>query len=190
MSDDTPHTNTEAKSEEPVKYASFLRRVSASLIDTTLSLLPLYPLGEFFRALAAEKYDKISPALINKFLQSPHLLSEPELMIVTEALAVLLANSLIQMIILGALVIVLWCYYDATPGKMLLRMRIVDVKTGKEPSRWQYIIRFLGYIPSLLFLALGFLWIYYDKKRQGWHDKMAGTAVIILPRKQSDNSAP
>jgi uncharacterized RDD family membrane protein YckC len=26
---------------------------------------------------------------------------------------------------------------------------------------------------------LGFIWIAFDKRKQGWHDKLAGTVVIL-----------
>ena len=29
---------------------------------------------------------------------------------------------------------------------------------------------------------LGFLWIAWDAERQAWHDKIAGTVVLKLPR--------
>jgi uncharacterized RDD family membrane protein YckC len=43
----------------------------------------------------------------------------------------------------------------------------------------QYIIRYLGYYVSIFALGLGFLWVAWDDKKQGWHDKMAGTVVIL-----------
>jgi uncharacterized RDD family membrane protein YckC len=31
-------------------------------------------------------------------------------------------------------------------------------------------------------LFLGFFWILWDKDQQGWHDKIAGTVVVRLPK--------
>jgi uncharacterized RDD family membrane protein YckC len=39
---------------------------------------------------------------------------------------------------------------------------------------------------SGLALSIGFLWIEFDKKRQGWHDKLAGTYVINVEDEFSD----
>ncbi|HLA48407.1 MAG TPA: RDD family protein, partial [Nitrospinota bacterium] len=39
-------------------------------------------------------------------------------------------------------------------------------------------IRYIGYIISEIPLFLGFLWIVFDKDKQGWHDKIAGTFVV------------
>ncbi|MBF0369650.1 MAG: RDD family protein [Magnetococcales bacterium] len=74
-------------------------------------------------------------------------------------------------------VILFWKFKSATPGKMLFNAIITDAKTGGPPSTKQLIIRYLGYIPSTLFLFMGFFWIAFDKKKQGWHDKLADTVV-------------
>ena len=62
---------------------------------------------------------------------------------------------------------------------MLFKSVIVDANTLSAPSTSQNIIRYLGYFISFLPLGLGFLWIAFDKRKQGWHDKLAGTVVII-----------
>ena len=87
-------------------------------------------------------------------------------------------DILISYILPAIAVIIFWQYKQATPGKMLFNARIVDAKTGNKPSNGQWIIRYLGYIPSTLVFGLGFLWVALDKKKQGWHDKMAGTVVV------------
>jgi uncharacterized RDD family membrane protein YckC len=38
--------------------------------------------------------------------------------------------------------------------------------------------RYVGYIISTIPLCLGFLWVGFDSKKQGWHDKIAGTVVV------------
>lgn len=77
-----------------------------------------------------------------------------------------------------AAVILFWRYRAATPGKMILSLQIVDAKTFGTPTLQQFIIRYLGYFISTIPLCLGFLWIAFDKRKQGWHDKLAGTVVI------------
>ena len=74
--------------------------------------------------------------------------------------------------------ILFWMYKSATPGKMAVKVIIVDVKTGNAPTIKQSIIRYFGYIVSMIPLCLGFIWVCWDSKKQGWHDKMAGTVVI------------
>ena len=75
-------------------------------------------------------------------------------------------------------VILLWKYYQATPGKMIFKATIVDARTGGKPSLRQLIIRYLGYIISTIPLCLGIFWVAFDKKKQGFHDKLANTVVV------------
>lgn len=65
-----------------------------------------------------------------------------------------------------------------TVGKWLVGIRIISTNQQRaKPS--QIIIRHLfGYFVSILPISLGLLWIIWDKKQQGWHDKLANTLVI------------
>jgi uncharacterized RDD family membrane protein YckC len=74
--------------------------------------------------------------------------------------------------------IVFWRFRAATPGKMLLGLRIVDAESGGKMSLGQCFLRCIAYLASTLPLCLGFLWIAWDKKKQAWHDKLAGTLVV------------
>ncbi len=78
----------------------------------------------------------------------------------------------------SAIIILCWLICAATPGKMAVSAKIVDAKTGQRPKPRQFIIRYLGYYLSALPLGLGFLWVAIDSRKQGWHDKLAGTVVI------------
>lgn len=75
-------------------------------------------------------------------------------------------------------VILFWIYKSATPGKLFNKLTIVDAKTGGKPSVGQYIVRYLGYFLSIIPLFAGLIWVAFDKRKQGWHDKIAGTLVI------------
>tara|TARA_R110002073_G_scaffold333107_1_gene520172 strand:+ start:470 stop:904 length:435 start_codon:yes stop_codon:yes gene_type:complete len=74
--------------------------------------------------------------------------------------------------------IAFWIFKSSEPGKMVFHLKIVDEKTGGKPSKGQMIGRYFGYYVSGLIFALGFIWIAFDKRKQGWHDKLAGTLVI------------
>ena len=71
-----------------------------------------------------------------------------------------------------------WLRFLGTPGKMALKLKIVDAKTGNGLSLGQAIGRYFAYILSMLPFGLGFIWIGIDSRKQGWHDKLAGTVVI------------
>ncbi|NCN44500.1 MAG: RDD family protein [Thiomicrospira sp.] len=72
----------------------------------------------------------------------------------------------------------LWSRFQATPGKTILGIKIIDCHSGIAPSKKQVFIRLLGYIVSSLPLGLGFLWVAIHPQKRGWHDLMAGTKVI------------
>jgi uncharacterized RDD family membrane protein YckC len=81
--------------------------------------------------------------------------------------------------LIGALVVLLfWVERQATPGKMVLGLRIVDAVTGETPTMGRLTLRYVGYLVAALPLGLGYLWALWDKQKQGWHDKMAGTVVV------------
>lgn len=64
-----------------------------------------------------------------------------------------------------------------TPGKKLLGLAVV--RTDGEPMTFGIaFLRWVGYIISKLPLFLGFIWAAFDGRKQGWHDKIAGTCVI------------
>lgn len=75
-------------------------------------------------------------------------------------------------------IITFWCVSGGTPGKLLMGIIIVDVKTKKFISLKQAFIRMIGYMVSILTLGLGFIWMLWDKNKQNLHDKLAGTLVI------------
>lgn len=57
-------------------------------------------------------------------------------------------------------------------------LRVVDAETGKTLSVGQAVARYLCYIISMLPLCLGFIWVAFDRRKQGWHDKIAQTVVV------------
>ena len=71
-----------------------------------------------------------------------------------------------------------WLRFLGTPGKMATKLEIVDAATGKKMSKGQAIGRYFAYLVAALPLCLGFIWIGIDKRKQGWHDKLAGTVVL------------
>ena len=69
-----------------------------------------------------------------------------------------------------------------TPGKILLGLRVVQT-TGDPMTFGVAFLRWVGYIISAAGFCLGFIWIIFDRKKQGWHDKIAGTVVIREDRR-------
>jgi uncharacterized RDD family membrane protein YckC len=88
------------------------------------------------------------------------------------------SGDLVIVALVGALIVGFWRYCGATPGKLAAGIKIVDAATGRAPPTMRLIIRLLCYFVSALPLYLGFLWAAFDRRKQGWHDKIAGTVVI------------
>lgn len=135
------------------EYAGFWIRVWASIIDTLLIFAITMPI--YF----SMPIDVYLASLID-FLISDFLISD-----VLPAFAVIL----------------FWMYRQATPGKMAIHAKIVDSQTGEKTSTGQCVGRYFAYIPSSLIFGLGIFWIAFDKRKQGWHDKLAGTVVVRNP---------
>jgi uncharacterized RDD family membrane protein YckC len=68
-----------------------------------------------------------------------------------------------------------------TPGKMILGLQVLSTE-GTTVTFGTAFLRSVGYIISGALLNIGFIWAAFDRRKQGWHDKIAGTVVIIRPQ--------
>ena len=132
-------------------YTGFWMRVMASIIDSVIYLLVAIPLAW-------------------QLFGTEYFLAERE------------SESALELFVsygLPAIAIILfWVYRAATPGKMLIKAEIRDARTGARPSTVQCCGRYLGYFLAIFPLFLGLIWVAFDSRKQGWHDKIAGTVVV------------
>ncbi|WP_084212243.1 RDD family protein [Geoalkalibacter subterraneus] len=140
-------------SHSALRYAGFWARVQATMIDSLLFALILM-------STAFLVYGK------QGFL---HLVMQGHAG---------WSGFFLNWVIPAALTLVFWSTLQATPGKMMFKMKIVDAQTGCVPSFSQLLIRYLGYIVATIPLGLGLLWVGFDSRKQGWHDKLAKTVVV------------
>lgn len=148
-----------------LEYVGFWPRVGAQVIDTiivlviTTVLLLLIPGGspdmDLDQLLAADPAD----LSIDTLLPGP-------------------VDVLVGFVLPAIAIVWLWRRREATPGKMAIGARVVDAKTGRAITAVQGVVRWFGYWLSAVPLCLGFLWVAIDPRRQGWHDKLAGTVVV------------
>lgn len=74
--------------------------------------------------------------------------------------------------------ILMFYYFEATIGSMVMKIRLVS-ESGNKAFLWQIAFReTIGKLISGIILGYGYLWIIADKRNQGFHDKMAKTIVI------------
>lgn len=138
--------------EDELEYAGFWIRVGAAIVDSILILLIILPLMILIYGWAVFDVNSSST-------DGP-------------------VSFIINWVLPAVGVIIFWTYRQATPGKMAFAMRILDAKTGNPPSTQQNIIRYLGYYVSTIPLGLGLFWVAFDRRKQGWHDMIAGTVVV------------
>jgi uncharacterized RDD family membrane protein YckC len=143
--------------EDNPEHAGFWIRVGASLIDTLLLLAITMPL---LYAIYGKAY------------------FEPE----EVELAAGMADFLLTWVAPAVAAIAFWIYRQATPGKMMLGLKVVDAKTGNTLRPSQAVIRYIGYYVATIPLGIGLIWVALDERKQGWHDKMAGTIVLRVPK--------
>ncbi len=145
------------------EYAGFWRRVLASMIDILLFALIagfihfLFFGGNTITVMPVNASGGISFQLISSGSWQ-NLLEQGIIVLVT---------------------VFMWIKFLGTPGKLILGCHVVDAKTRQALNPGQAVLRYVSYIVSLIPLGLGIFWIAWDKRKQGFHDKIAGTVVII-----------
>lgn len=68
--------------------------------------------------------------------------------------------------------------YGATIGKLLMKIRVIEIKSLENPNVLVALNRAIFRVISEMLFYLGFLWAIFDPSRQGWHDKTAKTLVV------------
>jgi len=83
---------------------------------------------------------------------------------------------------LGVLVSVAYFTYffgnGQTPGMMAMKIKLIGTDGIYPIGYGKGFLRWIGMIISAVVILLGYVWILIDKKKQGWHDKIAGTYVV------------
>ncbi|MCI0339244.1 MAG: RDD family protein [Acidobacteria bacterium] len=63
-------------------------------------------------------------------------------------------------------------------GKTFIGLRVVRLDGRPIDFKTAMLRHVIGYPLSAFFLGLGILWMFWDAKQQGWHDKLANTIVV------------
>ena len=172
MSDIERHSAARPAPGAGLEYVGFWLRVFAAVIDTlwVTALLVLLLAGIYGRHYPGELLGYLEATW--RFLASGGQDSLPQ------PPAAGAADDLISYLVPAVLVIAFWNRKGATPGKMLIRARVVDAASGGAPRLGQLVVRYLGYFLSIMPFMLGLLWVAFDRRKQGWHDKLARTVVV------------
>ncbi|MBI3620051.1 RDD family protein [Candidatus Roizmanbacteria bacterium] len=153
-----------SSSVSQVKYAGFGIRFLAYWVD----FLILFPLGLIIQQIIGNNPFAIFKLALSDLQKLQASAYNPLGIIISLACAL-------------AFFLIFWVNYDgATPGKKLLGIKIVKAD-GEKLTYPVAIIRYIGYLVSavtIFFFEIGYLWIIWDKKKQAFHDKIAGTVVV------------
>lgn len=84
--------------------------------------------------------------------------------------------------------VALWTWKGTTVGGVVAKLQVV--RTDGLPLAFSdAVVRGLASILSAVALGLGFFWILKEPERESWHDKIAGTCVVSVPKGGSGSGA-
>jgi uncharacterized RDD family membrane protein YckC len=123
----------------------------------------------------------VSPALETGHPRAGFWIRMVALLIDLILIGIIFRSGAVILPALAAYGAVLWKLKGATVGGIIFGLKVV--RHDGRPMDWTTaVVRALACFLSLVFLCLGFIWIAFDAEKQAWHDKIAGTVVVRLPR--------
>jgi uncharacterized RDD family membrane protein YckC len=137
-----------------LQYAGFWRRAAAVAIDSLIWLVLLVPIagvsGLFGAHAAPSESEALSSGLLNLGINA----------------------------LSWGVTALCWVKWRATPGKWAMGLEVLDATTGDNISWGRAIWRYFAYLFSSIPLGLGYLWVVFYPRKQGFHDKLANTIVV------------
>ncbi|MES1168626.1 MAG: RDD family protein [Oleiharenicola lentus] len=77
--------------------------------------------------------------------------------------------------------VIMWATRGTTIGGIICGLKVV--RLDDRPVDWGVaIVRGLSAFLSLAVAGLGFIWVAFDDEKQSWHDKIAGTTIVKVPK--------
>lgn len=154
-----------------VEYIGFWKRFVSYLIDSIIMIIAIFvlvPKGNISAAMTDEGLDPSFMEAINADLTP------------------------VSLGVITIYLLVFWLWKQATPGLMIFSAKIVDATNYGQPPVTKWALRALLFVlPSILaFISEGLssaasllfivscIWVAIDERKQGLHDKIAGTLVI------------
>ena len=149
-----------------VRVAGFWRRLAAGIVDV-LVLMSVFAILATLVAVVLRhplpRFSQLGPDYVVDMAVNGGVLAEA-------GLALLAILGFLYFFLFTAL-------RGQTFGQHLMRVTVIDAY-GERPTIARALIRTLALIPSALLLALGLLWIGFDREKRGLHDWIADTYVV------------
>jgi uncharacterized RDD family membrane protein YckC len=158
-------------------YVGFWRRVAATLIDGFL-------FSFVYGFLVVVFLLQVDDSVWRVFLDIDPVTHRPvatsaEILRATGALIGLYLGLIALLWLLHFLyLVVFWSWRGGTLGQLALGIQVRRESDGRRIGIGTAILRYIGYLISSWVFCLGFIWAAFDRRKQGWHDKIAGTLVI------------
>ena len=167
-------------------YVGFWRRFWAYLVDMLILAIPT------FAAFLVVALGPMSSSMYRLFNATRPFIRDPAtgLFVANPAEAMSFnaaIEDMIRWVLIGTVLVYLmqmlyfalfWSWRGATPGQMLLGFEIRSEADGSRIGFARACVRYLGYLASAIILYIGFFWVAFDDRKQGWHDMLAGTVAV------------
>ena len=150
------------------QYAGFFSRLLAFIIDIVILIVMFYAVTLIISSLM-----RLMGYNIN---ECTALTDAPRRQLIACSIGTI-SLLVINISLVPLYFILFWSLSGQTLGKAVMGLRVVR-SSGKRMGLLPAILRYLGYLLCLATFGAGFAWILLDDRRQGWHDKIAGTCVV------------
>jgi uncharacterized RDD family membrane protein YckC len=91
---------------------------------------------------------------------------------------VLILFYLVVLVISVAYWVYFWGTSGSTLGMRLFHLRVVDAQTGAPIGIGRAVVRWLMTLVNSWACYIGWIWVAFDARKQGWHDKVANSVVL------------
>jgi uncharacterized RDD family membrane protein YckC len=148
-------------------YAGFWIRLVARFVDGVILSVPLVLVFGIFGAIAAG----IASSSSNGDQSTQNALA-------AGASGVFVLFYLVAIFVVIGYQVYFWGTSGSTLGMRLFHLRVVDANTGGPIGIPRAIVRWLMTIVNTWACYIGWIWVAFDPRKQGWHDKVANSVVL------------
>jgi uncharacterized RDD family membrane protein YckC len=158
-------------------YVGFWRRFLATLIDGVLFTFLYFILFAIF-------VSRIDVGTLHVFTDINRLTGKP---VASDAEIIAATRQLMGgfvglfgLVFLAHLLyhVIFWSWRGGTLGQLVLGIQVRRESDGRRIGLGRSVLRYVGWLISAWVLYIGLIWAAFDRRKQGWHDKIAGTLVI------------
>jgi uncharacterized RDD family membrane protein YckC len=158
------------------RYGDLYDRTLAAAIDLLIIYIIFDPI--LFRHITKSFYTHIDQAKLETAKAAVDTKQLLQGLFDAHVIQLWIMNSLVQFVIIAAVIVATQLYAKNTPGKWLLGLKIVRRRTHGPVEAWRYILRIIVCALACVPFMLGIVWSAFNKERRGWHDMVAGTVVL------------